>query len=104
MAWVGLTVEQRRMVRRLSAEGLSLRQVSSSHQTAWLVLRGKGGRWARSAWELVDGRLRVVEREAISLGVHWGEIFSAIASRLGRATSTVSREVAVNGGRAGYRA
>jgi IS30 family transposase len=41
MAWVGLTVEQRRMVRRLSAEGLSLRQVarqvSCSHQTAWLV-------------------------------------------------------------------
>jgi IS30 family transposase len=53
MAWVGLTVEQRRMVRRLSAEGLSLRQVarqvSCSHQTAWLVLRGEGGRWARSA-------------------------------------------------------
>ena len=47
MTWVGLTVEQRRMVRRLSAEGLSLRQVarqvSCSHQTAWLVLRGNGG-------------------------------------------------------------
>ena len=108
MAWVGLTVEQRRMVRRLSAEGLSLRQVarqvSCSHQTAWLVLRGKGGRWARSAWEPAEGRLSVAEREEISLGVHRGETFSAIASRLGRATSTVSREVAANGGRAGYRA
>jgi IS30 family transposase len=108
MTWVGLTVEQRRMVRRLSAEGLSLRQVarqvSCSHQTAWLVLRGKGGRWARSAWEPAEGRLSVVEREEISLGVHRGETFSAIASRLGRATSTVSREVAANGGRGGYRA
>jgi hypothetical protein len=31
MAWVGLTVEQRRMVRRLSAEGLSLRQVAADY-------------------------------------------------------------------------
>ena len=108
MAWPGLTVEQRRMVRRLSEEGLSLRQVarqvSCSHQTAWLVLRGNAGRWARSAWEPAEGRLSVAEREEISLGVHRGETFSAIASRLGRATSTVSREVAANGGREGYRA
>jgi transposase, IS30 family len=108
MAWPGLTVEQRRMVRRLSEEGLSLRQVarqvSCSHQTAWLVLRGNDGRWARSAWEPAEGRLGVAEREEISLGVHRGETFSAIASRLGRATSTVSREVAANGGRDGYRA
>ncbi len=33
-----------------------------------------------------------------------GEAFCAIAARLGKATSTVSREVAGNGGRAGYRA
>jgi transposase, IS30 family len=108
MAWPGLTVEQRRMVRRLSAEGLSLRQVarqvSCSHQTAWLVLRGGAGRWAGLAWEPAEGRLGVAEREEISLGVHRGETFSAIASRLGRATSTVSREVAANGGREGYRA
>jgi IS30 family transposase len=108
MAWPGLSVEQRRMVRRLSEEGLSLRQVtrqvSCSHQTAWLVLRSIDGRWARSAWEPGEGRLSVADREEISLGVHRGETFSAIASRLGRATSTVSREVAANGGRDGYRA
>lgn len=96
------------MVRRLSEEGLSLRQVarqvSCSHQTAWLVLRSNDGRWARSAWEPGEGRLSVADREEISLGVHRGETFSAIASRLGRATSTVSREVAANGGRDGYRA
>jgi predicted acetyltransferase len=72
MAWPGLTVEQRRMVRRLWEEGLSLRQVARqvwcSHQTAWLVLRGNDGRWARSAWEPAEGRLSVAEREEISLG------------------------------------
>src|SRR5829696_1526274 len=108
MAWPGLTAEQRRMVRRLSEEGLSLRQVarqvSCSHQTAWLVLRSNDGRSARSAWEPAEGRLSVADREEISLGVYRGETFSAIASRLGRATSTVSREVAANGGRAGYQA
>ena len=36
--------------------------------------------------------------------MHRGETFGAIASRLGRVTSTVSREVAANGGRDGYRA
>jgi hypothetical protein len=80
------------------------RQVSCSHQTAWLVLRSNDGRWARSAWEPGEGRLSVADRAEISLGVHRGQTFSAIASRLGRATSTVSREVAANGGRDGYRA
>jgi IS30 family transposase len=38
------------------------------------------------------------------LGLHAGESFTAIAARLGKAVSTVSREVAADGGRAGYRA
>jgi IS30 family transposase len=68
------------------------------------VLRGHRSPYTRSAWEPAEGRLTVAEREEVSLGVHRGETFSAIASRFGRATSTVSREVAANGGRAGYRA
>jgi IS30 family transposase len=44
------------------------------------------------------------DREEISLGLHAGEAFTVIAARLGKATSTVSREVAGNGGRGGYRA
>ena len=108
MTGLRLTAEQRRMIRRLSAEGLSLRQVarqvSCSHQGVSFVLRGHRSPYTRSAWEPAQGRLSVAEREEISLGVHRGETFSAIASRLGRATSTVSRQVAANGGRAGYRA
>ena len=40
----------------------------------------------------------------ISLGLRSGETFTAIAARLGRVTSTVSREVAGDGGRGDYRA
>jgi IS30 family transposase len=49
-------------------------------------------------------RLSLVEREEISRGVAGGESFRAIARRLRRAPSTVSREVTLNGGRRRYRA
>jgi len=49
-------------------------------------------------------RLSPVEREEISRGVATGESLRVIAGRLGRAPSTVSREVTRNGGRQGYRA
>jgi len=44
------------------------------------------------------------DREEITLGLHAGESFTVIAARLGKAVSTVSREVAANGGRSSYRA
>jgi IS30 family transposase len=46
----------------------------------------------------------LADREEISLGHRAGGSFTAIATRLGRAVSTVSREVGVNGGRHDYRA
>jgi IS30 family transposase len=49
-------------------------------------------------------RLSTAEREEISRGLAAGESLRVIAGRLGRAPSTVSREVARNGGRAAYRA
>jgi transposase, IS30 family len=49
-------------------------------------------------------RLAVAEREEISRRLLAGESCAAIARALGRAPSTVSREVARNGGRSGYRA
>ena len=48
--------------------------------------------------------LSLEEREEISRGLVAGDRFGLIAARLGRAPSTVSREVKANGGRAGYRA
>jgi IS30 family transposase len=48
--------------------------------------------------------LSLAEREEISRGLASGDSMRAIATRLGRATSTVSREVNRNGGRKDYRA
>jgi IS30 family transposase len=50
------------------------------------------------------GHLTLAEREEISRGLAAGKTLRAIAAVLGRAPSTVSREVATNGGRRGYRA
>jgi len=49
-------------------------------------------------------RLSLGEREEISRGLAAGESLRGIANRLGRASSTVSREVASNGGPRKYRA
>ena len=48
--------------------------------------------------------LTFAEREEISRGLSCGGSLRSIARRLGRAPSTVSREVARHGGRLGYRA
>jgi IS30 family transposase len=55
-----------------------------------------GGRW--------ELRLSLAEREEISRGLAAGLSLRSIAAVLGRAPSTVSREVAANGGRSRYRA
>jgi len=53
----------------------------------------------------VSGRyLSVAEREEIAVGVAAGEPLRVIAARLGRAASTVSREIGRNRSRRGYRA
>ena len=49
-------------------------------------------------------RLSLAEREEISRGMQAGDSHRQIARRLGRAPSTITREVQPNGGRAGYRA
>src|SRR5215471_9376308 len=48
--------------------------------------------------------LTLAEREEISRGIAVGSSIRAIAAQLGRAASTVSREVNRNGGRGAYRA
>ncbi|MFD3423025.1 helix-turn-helix domain-containing protein [Streptomyces decoyicus] len=50
------------------------------------------------------GRLTAEDRRDIEAGLAEDWPYAAIARRLGRPTSTVSREVARNGGPGGYRA
>src|ERR687884_1336121 len=104
-----LSMEQRRLARRLHAKGLSLReigrQVGCSHEVVRTVVRRESKRPVRSQpWQPGPGRLTLADREEISLGIRAGDSFTSIAARLGKAVSTISREVARNGGRTGYRA
>ena len=51
-----------------------------------------------------ERHLSLHEREEISRGVAAGDSLRMVAARLGRAPSTISRELVRNGGRVGYRA
>jgi IS30 family transposase len=104
-----LSVEQRQLALRLRARGLSLReigpQVGCSHELVRVIARQPPRRPVRrDGWVPGPGRLRLADREEIILGLRAGESFTVLARGLGKAVSTVSREVAANGGRGGYRA
>src|SRR5947207_10779114 len=104
-----LRVEQRQLALRLRARGLSLREIGPqagcSHQGVALVVRQASRRLVRhDGWVPGPGRLTLADREEITIGLHAGQSFTAIAARLGKAVSAVSREVAANGGRQEYRA
>ena len=57
------------------------------------------GKRRPAKWAPAPGRLTLADREEITIGLSRGERFIAIALRLSRSVSTVSREVAANGGR-----
>jgi len=80
-------------------------QVGCSHELVRIIARQAPRRPVRvDGWVPGPGRLTLADREEISIGLHAGESLTAIAARLGRAVSAVSREVAASGGREAYRA
>jgi IS30 family transposase len=101
-------LEQRASARRLRTAGRTLREIGAelacSYETVRVGLREPVRPARRDDWQPGARRLTLPEREEISLGLHRHETFSGIAGRLGRSVSTVSREVAANGGRDDYRA
>ncbi len=99
--------EERREIARLLKSGKTYYEIEAeigrSHRAVWEVSRSFGGVVRGDAWNPSPVRLSLAEREEISLGLEAKETFTTIARRLGRAGSTVSREVNNNGGRDGYR-
>ena len=99
--------EERDLIRRLRAEGMPRLEVVAvtgrSRATVDKVIAKAGGLPPRRQGRAATA-LRLEEREEISRGLRAGVTFAALARELGRATSTISREVANNGGRDRYRA
>lgn len=79
------------------------RAINRKQGSVWQVIYKAGG--IRPAPRCrAPGRLSLDEREEVSRGLAAGHFLRGVARRLGRAPSTISREVARNGGRGGYRA
>src|SRR6478736_227091 len=88
-------------------QGWTLHQIAQlfnrPHTSVQGILARTGGirppRRTRSATALT-----LLEREEISRAMAEGQSIRSVAARLGRAASTISRELSRNGGRAAYRA
>ena len=103
------TAEEQSQARRLRAEGKKLEDIAK------VMGRSLGGVWVQvteikkasvvsDPWQPRLDRLQDHEREKIAVGLGRGESLTSIARELGRSPSTVTREVAANGGRQHYRA
>jgi IS30 family transposase len=94
-------------IQRRVAEGATFAEaaaaVGCSTKSIQRFMKRTGGLASRTA-ERSPWRLSLAEREELSRALLAGESLRQIAARLGRATSTLSREVACNGGRSAYRA
>jgi IS30 family transposase len=105
--WRRLPDGVRREVIRAAAGGATyaeiLERVDVSVGTVTRVLKALGGVIGPDQWNPSPARLSAEERVEIRLGVERGESLRAVARRLGRSPSTVTREVAANGGRDSYR-
>ena len=92
---------------RLWAKGFSLEEIGRAlgkpASSIYMAAASCGGIIPRARRRAVSA-LSLVEREEVSRGLAAGLSIRLVARKLGRAPSTVSREVARNGGRGRYRA
>ena len=101
---VHMTQTQKQMARRLRAKGLGIKEIARelnySADAIRVTVRDRQCRDGKpDEWSPAPGRLSAEEREEILVGLRDDESMSSIARRLGRSPSTVTREVAANGGR-----
>ena len=106
MAWNRLPDGVRAEIRRRIGGGGRPQQVADAVgvtvRSVFRVIAEAGGMPCRQS--VSSKRLSLGDREEISRGLEAGDTFTAVAARIGWHVSTVSREVASGGGRAGYRA
>ena len=103
----GFAPEERARLWRGWKKGLTLKEIGERLNrracSVLSVLRRDGG-FAPRTRRRAARSLQAGEREEISRGLAAGLAVREIARRLGRAASTVSREIGRNGGAHGYRA
>ena len=102
-----LTPKERAVLWSGWMRGQSLREIGGALNrnsgTIHGMLKLQGGIKPRER-QRSAGQLNLAEREEISRGLVSGESIRGLGKRLGRSASTISREVARNGGRQAYRA
>lgn len=104
-----LSREQKQLALRLHAKGWRLvdiaKEIGCSAPMVGIMARtGRHLEAKPFGWEPRAGSLTINDREQILLGLNRGDTFTTIAEQLGRAVSTISREVKRGGGRGGYSA
>jgi IS30 family transposase len=102
-----LSIEERVEIRRLNYEGLLPHQIARAICRSWWTVESALRPTVPTSerlWEPSPARLSMAVREEIRAVIARDETFTAIAGRIDRAVSTVSREVSNNGGRERYRA
>ncbi len=105
-SWPKMRDLRREMI-QLARQGILQREIAKmlgvSQQLVSVVLLPKGGVYRVEDWHPSDARLSLEDRIEVGLGCQRGDSLRVIAHRIGRSPSTVSREVAANGGRVWYR-
>jgi transposase, IS30 family len=102
-----LSLEERVQIKRLHKSGLSRHQIALAMSRNWMTIEmalRPTPQTRERLWDPSAARLSLAEREEIRVGIAQEETLSTIAGRIGRAVSTVSREVKANGGRTKYQA
>lgn len=101
-----VTPEEEKRIIWLYADGMRAKdiavEVGRSSGFVRRLVRKRGGVARRQEWDPSPARLSAGDREEIRRGLDAGMSFSAIGRQLGRAPSTISREVGRNGGRDAY--